>query len=77
MIKKIVVLVGDGIGLEIMEVGLEVLEVLVEKIGFDYEIDKWFFGGVGIDAVGYFLFSEIFKVCREIDVIFLAVIGSF
>lgn len=31
MAKKIVALAGDGIGPEIMEVGLEVLEALAEK----------------------------------------------
>ncbi|BEL22913.1 3-isopropylmalate dehydrogenase [Streptococcus pneumoniae] len=38
MAKKIVALAGDGIGPEIMEAGLEVLEALAEKTGFDYEI---------------------------------------
>lgn len=32
MAKKIVALVGDGIGPEIMEVGLEVLEALAETM---------------------------------------------
>lgn len=40
MTKKIVTLAGDGIGPEIMEAGLEVLEALAEKTGFDYEIDR-------------------------------------
>ena len=35
MTKKIVTLAGDGIGPEIMEAGLEVLEALAEKTGFD------------------------------------------
>ncbi|CJC13603.1 3-isopropylmalate dehydrogenase [Streptococcus pneumoniae] len=51
MAKKIVALAGDGIGPEIMEVGLEVLEALAEKTGFDYEIDRRPFGGADIDAV--------------------------
>lgn len=50
MAKKIVALAGDGIGPEIMEVGLEVLEALAEKTGFDYEIDRRPFGGADIDA---------------------------
>ena len=35
-----------------MGAGLEVLEALAEKTGFDYEIDKRPFGGAGIDAAG-------------------------
>ena len=38
MTKKIVALAGDGIGPEIMEAGLEILEALAEKTGFDYEV---------------------------------------
>ena len=45
MTKKIIALAGDGIGPEIMEAGLEVLEALAEKTGFDYEIDRRPFGG--------------------------------
>ena len=40
MTKKIVALAGDGIGPEIMEAGLAVLEALASKTGSDYEIDR-------------------------------------
>lgn len=76
MTKKIVALAGDGIGPEIMEAGLEVLEVLAEKTGFDYEIDRRPFGGAGIDAAGHPLPDETLKACREADAILLAAIGS-
>ena len=76
MTKKIVALAGDGIGPEIMEAGLEVLEALAEKTGFDYEIDRQPFGGAGIDAVGHPLPDETLKATREADAILLAAIGS-
>ena len=76
MTKKIVALAGDGIGPEIMEAGLEVLEALAEKTGFDYEIDRRPFGGAGIDAAGHPLPDETLKACREADAILLAAIGS-
>ena len=76
MTKKIVALAGDGIGPEIMEAGLEVLEALAKKTGFVYEIDKRPFGGAGIDAAGHPLPDETLKVCREADAILLAAIGS-
>ena len=76
MTKKIVALAGDGIGPEIMEAGLEVLEALAEKTGFDYEIDRQPFGGAGIDAVGHPLPDETLKAAREADAILLAAIGS-
>ena len=76
MTKKIVALAGDGIGPEIMEAGLAVLEVLASKTGFDYEIDRCPFGGAGIDAAGHPLPDETLKACREADAILLAAIGS-
>lgn len=76
MTKKIVALAGDGIGPEIMEAGLEVLEALAEKTGFDYEIDRRHFGGAGIDAAGHPLPDETLKASREADAILLAAIGS-
>ena len=76
MTKKIVALAGDGIGPEIMEAGLEVLEALAEKTGFDYEIDRRPFGGAGIDVAGHPLPDETLKASREADAILLAAIGS-
>ncbi|VMD28513.1 3-isopropylmalate dehydrogenase [Streptococcus pneumoniae] len=76
MAKKIVALAGDGIGPEIMEAGLEVLEALAEKTGFDYEIDRRPFGGADIDAAGSPLPDETLKASREADAILLVAIGS-
>ena len=76
MTKKIVALAGDGIGPEILEAGLEVLEALAEETGFDYEIDRRPFGGAGIDAAGHPLPDETLKATREADAILLAAIGS-
>ena len=76
MTKKIVALAGDGIGPEIMEAGLEVLEAIAKKTGFDYEIDRRPFGGAGIDVAGHPLPAETLKASREADAILLAAIGS-
>ena len=76
MTKKIVALAGDGIGPEIMEAGLDVLEALAKKTCFDYEIDRCPFGGAGINAAGHPLPDETLKACREADAILLASIGS-
>ena len=76
MTKKIVALAGDGIGPEIMEAGLEVLEAIAKKTGFDYEIDRRPFGGAGIDVAGHPLPDETLKASKEADAILLAAIGS-
>ncbi|CYW34652.1 3-isopropylmalate dehydrogenase [Streptococcus suis] len=76
MTKKIVALAGDGIGPEIMEAGLAVLEAVAGQVGFDYEIEERAFGGAGIDASGHPLPKETLQACRKADAILLAAIGS-
>lgn len=74
--KKIVTLAGDGIGPEIMAAGLEVLNVVAQKIGFEYETQAKAFGGAGIDASGHPLPADTLEVAKSADAILLAAIGS-
>lgn len=73
MTKKIVALAGDGIGPEIMEAGLAVLEAVAGQVGFDYEIEERAFGGAGIDAAGHPLPDATLQACRQADAILLAI----
>ncbi len=70
--EKIVALAGDGIGPEIMEAGLAVLEAVAGQVGFDYEIEEKAFGGAGIDAAGHPLPDATLQACRQADAILLA-----
>lgn len=74
--KKIVTLAGDGIGPEIMAAGLEVLNVVAQKIGFEYETQAKAFGGAGIDASGHPLPVDTLEAAKSADAILLAAIGS-
>lgn len=74
--KRIVTLAGDGIGPEIMAAGLEVLNVVAQKIGFEYETQAKAFGGAGIDASGHPLPADTLEVAKSADAILLAAIGS-
>ncbi|MBM7636411.1 3-isopropylmalate dehydrogenase [Streptococcus saliviloxodontae] len=74
--KKIVTLAGDGIGPEIMSAGLEVLEVVAQKVGFEYETQAKAFGGAGIDAEGHPLPQDTLEAAKSADAILLAAIGS-
>ena len=65
MTKKIVTLSGDGIGPEIMAAGLEVLEKVASKIGFDYDIDAKPFGGAGIDAEVIHFLSQLWMLLNQ------------
>lgn len=76
MSRKIAVLAGDGIGPEIMESTLEVLEKVsqIEKLAFDYQPRS--FGGVAIDKTGEPLPAETLETCQSADAILLGSIGG-
>ena len=49
---KICLLPGDGIGVEIVDAAVEVLDAAAKKFGFEIEYDKQLIGGCAIDATG-------------------------
>ncbi|MGO9487660.1 MAG: 3-isopropylmalate dehydrogenase [Solirubrobacteraceae bacterium] len=71
MAHLIVTLPGDGIGPEIMEPTLEVLEA----VG-DFEFDERLFGGASIDAYGTALTDDVLVACRGADAVLLAAVGG-
>jgi 3-isopropylmalate dehydrogenase len=67
----IVTLPGDGIGPEIMEPTLE----LLESLG-DFEFEEHLFGGASIDVHGSALTDEVLDACRRADAVLLAAVGG-
>jgi 3-isopropylmalate dehydrogenase len=67
----IATLPGDGIGPEIMEPTLE----LLEAVG-DFEFQEYLFGGASIDADGVALTDEVLHACGEADAVLLAAVGG-
>ncbi|MGT2950517.1 3-isopropylmalate dehydrogenase [Streptococcus cuniculi] len=76
MKKTIVALAGDGIGPEIMQAGLRVLEAVQSSLSFEYEVVEKAFGGAGIDAKGHPLPPDTLEACQRADAVLLAAIGS-
>jgi 3-isopropylmalate dehydrogenase len=68
---RIITLPGDGIGPEIMEPTLE----LLEAIG-DFEFEEYLFGGASIDAHGVALTDEVLDACRRADAVLLGAVGG-
>jgi 3-isopropylmalate dehydrogenase len=69
---QVAVLPGDGIGPEIMEQALKVLESL--KTGFKYAHAD--VGGAAIDCQGKALPESTLKVCRESACILFGAVGG-
>ncbi|WP_320007859.1 3-isopropylmalate dehydrogenase [Maridesulfovibrio sp.] len=73
---KICVMPGDGIGPEIMEQGVKVLNIIGEKFGHKFEITEALIGGAAIDATGGPLPEETVKACKESDAVLLGAVGG-
>lgn len=73
---KIVVLKGDGIGPEIVDEALKVLDAAGEKFGFQMQYDERLMGGAAIDAVGVPLPEETVTACKAADCVFLGAVGG-
>src|SRR3954451_3706530 len=69
---KIVTLPGDGIGPEVLEAALRVLDTVAD----DLEYEEHLFGGASIDAHGIALTDEVLEACRGADAVLLAAVGG-
>ncbi|MDO5100178.1 MAG: 3-isopropylmalate dehydrogenase [Eubacteriales bacterium] len=74
--RKIVCLPGDGIGPEIMEAALRVLEKTAQRFGFVYETDMKAFGGAAIDQYGEPFTEEVRQAVSTADAVLLGAIGG-
>jgi len=76
MKATIATLSGDGIGPEVMEQVLRVLDKIGEKFGHEFTTKEALIGGIAIDATGTSLPDETIKTCEECDAILLAAVGG-
>ena len=75
MSKKIAVLPGDGIGVEIVAEAVKVLEHL-KNDGLDLELTEAPIGGAGYDAAGKTLPDDTLALVKEADSILLGAVGG-
>jgi 3-isopropylmalate dehydrogenase len=73
---KIAVLAGDGIGPEVMAVGLEILNDTAKKFGFAIDAKEYAVGGAAIDQFGHALPDHTLQGCRDAQAIFFGSIGG-
>lgn len=76
MSYKIVALPGDGIGPEILNGSLEILQQLSKEFHFEYELESHDFGGIAIDNHGKPLPDSTLNACKHADAILLGAVGG-
>lgn len=73
---KITVLRGDGIGPEIVDECIKVLDKAGEKYGFKFEYNDQLLGGCAIDATGVPYPKETEEACKASDAVLLGAVGG-
>lgn len=72
----ITVLKGDGIGPEVVEQALLVLEAAGKMAGVKFELHEELMGGCAIDAYGEPLPAKTLQQCKQSDAVLLGAVGG-
>lgn len=73
---NIAVIKGDGIGPEVMDASIGVLDKVAVKYGHKFNYTYLLAGGAAIDETGECLPSETVKTCKESDAVLLGAVGG-
>ncbi len=76
MNKHIALLKGDGIGPEIVDSAVRVLEAIAEKYKHTFTFSSYLIGGCAIDATGAPLPEETVSGCLAADSVLLGAVGG-
>ena len=73
---KIGVIKGDGIGPEIVEEAIKVLDAVSVAEGFNLKYEEFMLGGAAIDATGVPLPEETLQGVKKVDAVLFGAIGG-
>lgn len=73
---KIALVPGDGIGPDVVDQAVRVLDKVGEKFNHSFTYEKVLAGGAAIDATGKCLPQETVEVCKKSDAVLLGAVGG-
>ncbi len=73
---KILVLPGDGVGIEVTDVSLAILKGIGDKYDIQFTVEKELFGGSSIDAHGIPVTDEVLNKAKSSDAVLLGAVGG-
>jgi 3-isopropylmalate dehydrogenase len=76
MKKKIAVILGDGIGPEVTEQSIKVLNIIAKQFKHEFSYENALMGAIAIDKTGNPLPDETIKICLASDAILFGAIGD-
>jgi 3-isopropylmalate dehydrogenase len=74
--KRIVLLPGDGIGPEVIEETVKVLDRVAVRADINLEYDKCLVGGASIDVYGKPITTNTLEICKNSDSVLLGAVGG-
>ena len=77
MEANLVILPGDGIGPEVTDAALAVLDAVADKFGHTFSRVTKLIGGIAIDEAGSSLPDETLDACHASDAILLGAVGGY
>ncbi|HUS01341.1 MAG TPA: 3-isopropylmalate dehydrogenase [Chitinophagaceae bacterium] len=75
MVKNIAIIPGDGIGPEVTQQSIKILNAIAEKFGHEFNYTECLMGAIAIDKTGNPLPDETIEVCLNSDAILFGAIG--
>ncbi len=75
-VYKIGIIKGDGIGPEIIDEAINVLDATASKFGFDLKYEEFLLGGAAIDETGVPLPPETIAGVKRVDAVLFGAIGG-
>jgi len=76
MKKKIAVILGDGIGPEVTEQSIKVLNIIAKQFKHEFSYEHALMGAIAIDKTGNPLPDDTIKICLASDAILFGAIGD-
>ena len=74
--KKILALPGDGIGAEVMESALEILDYLMTRDNLDLQVNHKSVGGTSYEEHGLPITDEVLSLAKDSDAILFGAVGA-
>ena len=74
---NLAVLPGDGVGPEVTNEAVKVLQTVGKRFGHDFQLNHGLVGGVAIDQSGTALSPDTLKMCRHSHAVLLGAIGGY
>jgi 3-isopropylmalate dehydrogenase len=73
---NLAVLPGDGVGPEVTNEAIRVLQAVGKRFGHNFNLRYGLIGGVAIDEQGTALSPETLKMCQDCDAVLLGAVGG-